>query len=127
MKITKRQLQYIIKEELSMVLQEVDSETRRQAQRLANRSRNLGPYAKPAGLLGKFASRFAGPVGLALGMHDIYQGLQDPNFWTGLTGLAGEEAAYNTWRGQQAEAGNEVPTYEEYLAKKARLEASGQM
>lgn len=82
-------------------------------------SRALGAL----GPASKLASRAAGPVGLALGAHDIYRGVQDPDFMTGLINLfGGEEAAYNAWAAQEAKEGRDRPSYEEYTAKSAEME-----
>ena len=73
---------------------------------------------------GKAAGRVFPPAALALATRDIYEGVQEPGFVVGMRQLlGGEEAAYNAWAAQQAEMGIEVPSYEEYVAQKAAMEA----
>ena len=89
---------------------------------------NMAARVPGASAAGRLVSRAAGPAGLAIAAHDIYKGVQDPNFMTGLISLfGGEEAAYNAWAAQQAEEGVEMPSYEEYLAQAEAMEEEGGM
>lgn len=74
------------------------------------------------------AARVAPPIAAGMLARDIYTGVQDPNFMTGLINMfGGEENAYNAWAAQEAEEGRERPSYEEYLAQAEAMEEGGGM
>jgi hypothetical protein len=82
---------------------------------------------KAPGILGPAVSRAAGPAGATIVAHDIYTGVQDPDFIRGMTRLlGGEEAAYNLWAEEEAKEGRERPSYEEQLqTHQAMMEEEG--
>jgi len=73
-------------------------------------------------------SRIAPPIAAGLAARDIYTGLKDPNFMTGLMKMfGGEEEAYNAWVAQEAEEGNEHPPYEEWRAHAEKMAEAGEL
>ena len=74
------------------------------------------------------ALRLSPPIAAGMLASEIYTGVKDPNFMTGLMNmLGGEESAYNAWSAQQAEEGVEMPSYEDYRARAEEMSDSGEL
>ena len=74
------------------------------------------------------ALRLSPPIAAGMLASEIYTGVKDPDFMTGLMNmLGGEESAYNAWSAQQAEEGVEMPSYEDYRARAEEMSDSGEL